>query len=73
MVQAHLDMYFDASQAVQMEQMMLQELDDLSLKTIEKTFINKILSKKTQEAKTALIKHQTKMTGRITNPFPKKK
>eukprot|EP00596_Hydrurales_sp_CCMP1899_P003438 CAMPEP_0119047960 /NCGR_PEP_ID=MMETSP1177-20130426/56021_1 /TAXON_ID=2985 /ORGANISM="Ochromonas sp, Strain CCMP1899" /LENGTH=864 /DNA_ID=CAMNT_0007023211 /DNA_START=1185 /DNA_END=3779 /DNA_ORIENTATION=+ len=71
MVQAHLDMFFNASQAVQMEQMMLQELNEISLKTTEKTFINKILSKKTQEAKTALLKHQTKTTGRIT-PYTKK-
>jgi hypothetical protein len=56
MLQAHLDVYFDATQTVQIEQMKQQERKELLLITTEKKFTNNILLKKTQELKLATLR-----------------
>ena len=72
MIKAHLEVYFDASQTVQMEQMCLSELNEISLKNKENDFISQITSRITQDTKTAIIKKNSRNSGRL-NPFTKKK
>ena len=73
MVQFHMTHYFEAAQTVQMEQMALQDVDERGRKLTEKKFIDSILSMKTQEFKTELLKSQSKAHKTRVNPFTQKK
>ena len=56
-----------------MEQMALLDLDDKGRKLTEKKFIDSILSMKTQEFKTELLKQQSKNHRTRVNPFMQKR
>lgn len=64
MIKAHLEIYFEASQKVQMEQMNLQELIENELIKTEKKFISQITNRINEDKKTAQLK-QTTRAGRF--------
>jgi hypothetical protein len=60
MIQAHLEAFFDAAQAVQLEQMALQNEAASEKKVDEDAFIGKILLKKSQQIKMEWLKKNSK-------------
>jgi len=73
LIDSRLEHFFDASQAVQMEQMELFDEDQRTKKELEDQFMGHIITKKNQQIKAEWLKRNGRTKGNTSNPFNKKK
>ena len=64
MISAKMDDYFKTAQMVRMEQTILRDIQDVTAQITEKTFLNQIASRKSQEIKMATTKTVRAGTGK---------
>ena len=73
LIDTRLEHFFDAAQAVQMEQMELSDEDHHIRKDTEDHFMGQIIYKKNQQIKAEWLKRNGRTKGNSSNPFNKKK
>ena len=73
LIDARLEHFFDASQAVQLEQMELFDEDQRMGKETEDHFMGQIITKKNQQIKAEWLKRNGRIKGTARNPFTAKK
>ena len=73
LIDNRLEHFFDAAQAVQMEQMELSDEDHHIRKDTEDHFMGQIIFKKNQQIKAEWLKRNGRTKGNSSNPFNKKK